>query len=148
MPFTRFLALSIAVLLSVGPSATASTVHDLAKYCSSTIDNSDYSYCLGVMAGLKTWLLSPPPTNCSDNRARIRFLFLIILKRASRSPTRGWPSWRSMETYLGCLPIHTRTNRSWRCAIGAIELAIPLNRVHFHPDLLRSIFASAIQSLT
>jgi hypothetical protein len=51
---TRFLAVSIAALSSAGPSsATASTVRDLAKYCSSTIDSSDYSYCLGVMSGAK-----------------------------------------------------------------------------------------------
>jgi hypothetical protein len=49
---TRFLAVSIAALSSAGPnSATASTVHDLIKHCSSSIDSSDYSYCLGVMSG-------------------------------------------------------------------------------------------------
>jgi hypothetical protein len=49
---TRFLAVSIAVLSSAGPnSATASTVLDLVKFCSSTIDSSDYSYCIGVMVG-------------------------------------------------------------------------------------------------
>jgi hypothetical protein len=50
---TRFLAVSIAFLSSADHSATASTVRDLAKYCSSSIDTSDYSYCLGVMAGAK-----------------------------------------------------------------------------------------------
>jgi hypothetical protein len=48
---TRFLAVSIAVFSSADHSATASTVRDLVKYCSSSIDTSDYSYCLGVMAG-------------------------------------------------------------------------------------------------
>jgi hypothetical protein len=49
---TRFLAVSIAVLSNAGPNnATASTVHDLITYCSSSIDSSDYSYCIGVMVG-------------------------------------------------------------------------------------------------
>jgi Rap1a immunity proteins len=48
---TRFLAVSIVVFSSADHSATASTVRDLVKYCSSSIDTSDYSYCLGVMAG-------------------------------------------------------------------------------------------------
>ena len=60
MFITRFLAMSIAVLLSVGSNnATASTVHDLVTYCSSSIDSSDYSYCIGVMAGPRTLPLPP-----------------------------------------------------------------------------------------
>lgn len=52
MFIARLLAVSIAVLLGIEPhTAMSSTVRDLVKYCLSAIDSSDYSYCLGVMAG-------------------------------------------------------------------------------------------------
>jgi Rap1a immunity proteins len=49
---TRAIATVIAILLSVEPNiATSSTVGDLLKYCSSSLNSPDYSYCLGVMDG-------------------------------------------------------------------------------------------------
>jgi hypothetical protein len=54
MPIARFLAVSIAILLGIEPNiAASSTVRDVVKSCLSSIDSSQYSYCLGVMAGAK-----------------------------------------------------------------------------------------------
>jgi|SRR5579871_3137783 len=49
---TRFIALGVALLLIAEPHTTeAATVRDLLKYCRSSIDSAEYSFCLGVMDG-------------------------------------------------------------------------------------------------
>jgi FPC/CPF motif-containing protein YcgG len=85
---TRFLAVNITVLSSAGPnSARASTVHDLVTYCSSSIDSSDYSYCVGVMVGPEDLAKVATFNELRQQSQKIHFLFLTILKRANRSQT-------------------------------------------------------------
>jgi hypothetical protein len=59
MSITRSIAMSITFLFGITPNiAASSTVSNAVKYCSSSIDSSDYSYCLGLMAGAEDLTIS------------------------------------------------------------------------------------------